>query len=477
MKYLRFIPSLSICTKSKLAFRWKFARLVICCALLFSCESLVEVELPNTQVAGETVFANTNTATAALTNIYSEIRENNLISGSVRISDLFGLYADELDLFATFRTDLLEFYNHTIVPRNITVSSIWNNSYGLIFASNSVIDGLKNSVAIPQEEKDQLIGEALFLRAFLHFYLVNLFGDIPYISTTDFQENTKASKMTVADAYQKIIIDLSEAKELLSDSYISLERTRPNRGTVSALLSRVYLYMEDWEKAEMESTSIINNTNLYVWENDLGKVFLRESTSTIWQFKPNAEGENTEEAPIFIFVTGPPPLIALTSSLINAFEPTDMRRNQWIGDVSDSDGTDTWYHAFKYKEQSNTPTSLEYTILFRLGEQYLIRAEARAQLGDITGAQEDLNAIRNRAGLGDTSAATTSDLLDAILQERQVELFTEFGHRWFDLKRTGRASEILAPLKPGWQDTDILLPIPETELLINPNLLPQNPGY
>ncbi|MDO5969574.1 RagB/SusD family nutrient uptake outer membrane protein, partial [Flavivirga aquimarina] len=121
--------------------------------------------------------------------------------------------------------------------------------------------------------------------------------------------------------------------------------------------------------------------------------------------------------------------------------------------------------------------SEEYPVVFRLAEQYLIRAEARAELGKISEAQSDLNVIRNRAGLGNTTASTKEALRDAILDERQVELFTERGHRWFDLKRRGEAADVLAPLKPSWQDTDVLFPIPESELLLNPNLLPQNDGY
>jgi len=112
-----------------------------------------------------------------------------------------------------------------------------------------------------------------------------------------------------------------------------------------------------------------------------------------------------------------------------------------------------------------------------LAEQYLIRAEARTNLGNINGAQEDLNIIRNRAGLDNTTASTPSELLIAILKERYVELFTEHGHRWFDLKRMGFADDILSPIKEHWQTTDILLPIPETELQMNSNLKPQNSGY
>jgi hypothetical protein len=156
-------------------------------------------------------------------------------------------------------------------------------------------------------------------------------------------------------------------------------------------------------------------------------------------------------------------------------EDGDLRRTKWVGEVSD--GTQTWYFPFKYKQQFNTGTSLEYSKVFRLAEQYLIRAEARAMTGNISGAQQDLNSVRNRAGLESTTASTSEQLRDAIISERRFELFTEFGHRWFDLRRTGTAEEVLAPIKSGWRNTDLLLPIPESELLANPNLNPQNPGY
>ena len=112
-----------------------------------------------------------------------------------------------------------------------------------------------------------------------------------------------------------------------------------------------------------------------------------------------------------------------------------------------------------------------------MAEQYLIRAEARANLGNAIGAQDDINKIRQRAGLNATTASTTAELLEAILNERRVEFFTEHGHRFFDLKRTTMLNTTLESVKPGWENTDRVFPIPEKELLVNPNLLPQNPGY
>jgi hypothetical protein len=115
-------------------------------------------------------------------------------------------------------------------------------------------------------------------------------------------------------------------------------------------------------------------------------------------------------------------------------------------------------------------------MVLRLGEQYLIRSEARAQQNDLSGSESDINIIRSRALLSGISNLSRDELLDTIAHERQVELFCEWGHRWFDLKRTGKLSAILRPIKPNWNDYAQLYPIPVTELANDPNLT-QNPGY
>src|SRR5690606_19029112 len=127
-----------------------------------------------------------------------------------------------------------------------------------------------------------------------------------------------------------------------------------------------------------------------------------ESTTTIWQFMPNAPGNNTSEGKTHIFTAGPPSSTALTPTLINAFQDNDQRKAKWIKAVSNA--SNTWYHAFKYKQRNNTASSLEYSVVLRLAEQYLIRAEARARQGELTNAISDLNVIRSRAGIGPTVA-------------------------------------------------------------------------
>jgi hypothetical protein len=157
-----------------------------------------------------------------------------------------------------------------------------------------------------------------------------------------------------------------------------------------------------------------------------------------------------------------------------------MRKTDWIGKFVDtvSSPNITYYYPFKYKVQTGSNIS-EYSTILRLAEQYLIRAESAANIGKLNDAINDLNTIRNRAGLNNTNALTKEELNSAIQHERQVELFTE-GQRWIDLKRTGNIDNIMktiCPLKGGvWSNYKQLYPIPPTDISNSANLK-QNPGY
>jgi starch-binding outer membrane protein, SusD/RagB family len=166
-----------------------------------------------------------------------------------------------------------------------------------------------------------------------------------------------------------------------------------------------------------------------------------------------------------------------TCGIVDAFEPGDLRKDSWVG--SDNG----LFYIKKYK--NNDFTSVEYCVLFRLAEMYLIRAEARAHLNKLKGAEADINAVRNRSNLPSQTVNTKISALKMIEQERKVELFGEYPHRWFDLKRTmgftdiskTRADEVLSVLKGStWQTTDKLFPIKSNDIMLNPNLI-QNPGY
>ena len=304
--------------------------------------------------------------------------------------------------------------------------------------------------------------------------MVNLFGDIPYIDTTDYRINSKISRLETHLVYEKLVDDLVLSKSLLSINYTGTNKVRPNKWVASALLSRVYLYNEIWDKALIETDDIFSS-GAYILNTDINQVFLKNSTETLWQFDAGNTGTNTIDALTYIFTSGPPPNSALADYFINSIEVGDARFGNWMGTVFN--GTDTWYYPFKYKLNLNTGTTQECSIVFRLAELYLIAAEASAQLGNASDALVQLNVIRERSNLSPITDTNTSVILEAIYQERKIEFFTEMGHRFFDLKRTGTATSELSLVKPNWENTDIYWPIPESEIILNPNLKPQNTGY
>jgi hypothetical protein len=452
-------------------------QLIVGLLILFSgCDSFLDVDLPSSQLNTSSVFEEKATANAAMTDIYSKIRDSGLLNGGgTGMSIALGTYGDELNYYGTSLAALQNFYTNSVLPRNGTVKEWWSSSYNIIYAANTVYEGVNASTKLSQVDKDQLMGEALFVRSLVHFNLVNLFGDIPYITTTDYQQNQVAHKLATAEAYNHVIADLEAAKLLLPIDYFGGLRIRPNKLVASAFLARVYLYNGSNAEAANEASAVINDNATYSLVTDFDTIFLKESASTIWQLVPETAGGNTQEGANLIFNSAPPSFAALTPGLVNAFESGDLRKVHWIRAITD--GSSTWYHSFKYKQQSFTGTTEEYSIVLRLPEMYLIRAEARAKQGDLINAKDDLNTIRHLAGLGDTSAVTQQELLMAILNERRVEFFTENGQRFFDLKRAGELNSVLTVVKPGWSSNEALFPLPENELLLNPNMLPQNPGY
>lgn len=456
--------------KDKHLFKIIVFSLLIC---LSSCQEFVELDPPNYLLTGENVFTDKNTVKAAILGIYAQLRSNVLLTGTSQgMSNLMGMYTDELEFFGNTSLPDDAFFKNNLLPSNSNVAEIWNGSYNLIYAANAIIEGVEGSAYFTAEEAAQFSGEAKFLRALVHFYLYNLYGDIPYITTTNYIENQSVTRDQRETVFDNIIADLINAKENLPETEISGEHIRADARTARAFLARVYLFNEQWQNAEEMASAVISQSN---WEPNLENVFLKESPSIIFQLMPQFDGMNTLEAQTFIFTTAPPPTRALSQQLINSFETNDLRKSIWIEGVSD--GVQTFYYPFKYKHRAGEGSNSEYSVILRLAEQYLIRAEARVKLGYISGAKEDLNKIRARAGLVAITSANTAELLQTILHERQVELFTEHGHRFFDLKRTGSLSTFLESVKPGWNSTDQLLPIPEKEILTNPNLQPQNPGY
>lgn len=444
----------------------------------FSCKKMIEVELPRNQVTTGQVFTDSLNANAAVTGLYVRMMGSAFTFSFANggITAFTGLYTDEL--YATRNNPLEnEFYTNSVTQDNSTLAELWKNAYTIIYQANAVIEGLSESKTVPVTVKKKFTGEAKLVRAFIYFNLINLFGDVPYIVSTDYRSTAIMPRTSDEQVYKSIEDDLMEAADLLPAAYMTVNKVRPNKFAALSLLARVHLYRGKWMEAEMISTQIIN-TGSYVLQNDLSKVFNIGGSEAIWQMPPVQPGgfETTEGMMFVPFVLTSPPNYPLNTNLLSAFENGDRRKEKWTGENIVSG--QSYYYPLKYKLNfSGASTVQEHYMIFRLAEQYLIRSEARAQQNKIADALSDLNKIRNRAGLSDTTGTTAVDLLALVLHERQVELFCEWGHRWYDLKRLKKADNILGIIKSqGWQPHDKLLPIPFREMQLNPSLI-QNPGY
>lgn len=467
------------------------------------CKKWAEVPAPINSLNVGNVYTNDAAAIGVLTGVYAKMSYNNNgdqfdfeINGlsNIALSVLPGLSADELTLYSgtAFHTP---YYINDLTSSD--AKSFWTAIYPVVFVCNDAIEGLEKSSGLTPAVKQQLQGEAKFMRAFCYFYLVNLYGDVPLALSTDYKVNGLLARAPKAQVYGQIIADLKEAVLLLSDDYVdgsltktSSERIRPNKWAATALLARAYLYAGDFVNTEAAATELINNTADYELV-PLNDVFLANSREAIWQLQPvgNDIYANTAEGRLFILPeTGPDDFqhrYYLNSKLMEVFESGDERKALWTENVTV--GADTYNYAYKYKVADLPVPTTEYMMVLRLGEQYLIRAEARAQQGNISGAVDDLNVLRTRArgsNSGDLPALSSTLLpqqaLDAVAKERRVELFTEWGHRWLDLKRTARVDEVMnveTPLKGGnWNTNWQFYPIPIQEIQRDQKLK-QNPGY
>lgn len=441
------------------------------------CKKFVQVDPPQTQLTSAAVFTDDASATSSLRGIYSEMmRTSGFASGGINsITCLTALSSDELFNYS-LTPDMIQFYDNALSATNTLVkTSLWEEGYKYIYYANATLEGLSRSSSVSASLKNQLTGEAKFIRAFCHFYLVQLFGDIPLVLSTDYRVNQILPRTSVNLVMNQIVADLKKAEELLATDYSFSggEKVCPNKWAATALLARCYLYREDWAAAESEATAVINQNTDFSLEHDLNRVFLKNSSEAIWQLMPVQPNKNTNEGNAFI-LTGQPSIYSLRPALLDSFESGDLRKSSWVNSVTI--GSKTYYYPFKYKVK-NAAALTEYSMVLRLAEQYLIRAEARARQGNILGAQQDLDAIRTRAGLGNTTATDQASLLRAIQHERLTELFTEWGHRWMDLKRTGEVSPVLQHVKTtSIQLQDLLYPIPKSEINNDPSLV-QNPGY
>jgi hypothetical protein len=439
---------------------------------LISCEGLIEVEKPVNQIYKTEVFENTKTATAALAGLYASLFESSPLAGD-QTGRLMGIYTDDLVFnVQVSNSGLVEIYDNQPIAANPQILSYWTNAYQLIYTANAIIEGTDASNTLPDKDKAWIKGEALLLRSILYFYLQQIYGDIPFVTQTDYTVNKQMEKTESDKLLGLLATDLETAGVLLSDEYRSAERIFPNKKVAQIMLARVRTLQHKYAEAEGLLQEIIKSP-LYQLENDLSKTFLKDGKHILWQLKPKLPGNITKEALSYYFADAISANYTISPDLIRVFTANDKRRQNWILNVPIN--SETWYRVHKYKNRVDNNT--EYSIVFRLDEVYLLMAEVLAQQGKVSQALPYVNAIRQKAAISLLQEPIDQNrLLDEILIENRREFFAEMGFRFFTLKRFNRMDD-LKNVKPNWKSYHSNWPLPEKELLLNPKLNPQNTGY
>lgn len=440
--------------------------------LLVSCDDWVETDYPNNQVNSTQVFSDVQTARAALSGLYASMRDQSMLSGNgFGMGALLGCYTDELDSYINDMNGVREIYINQQQSINSPIEKFWDYSYKQIYEANAIITGLENSTNISAEDKEVLQGEAILIRSIIYLNLHLLFGEIPYTISLDYQQNMALGKMSKGELLHQLTLDLELAVSKLSDSYRDPERIYPNRKVAELILTKLHLLNENWSIAEQISSGIIQSSD-YEFHTEIPTVFHKTGRHILWQIPPRTVNNATQEAIYFNF-TGTPVTSALSENLVNSFDEIDLRKTNWIQNIVQNDLF--FYKPYKYKNLNGANTN-EYSIVFRLEEVYFILAESLAMQGRISEAMPYLNATRQRAGLEPLENLNLESFKNELLLERQKEFFSEFGHRFFDLKRLGKLDNLLL-VKPNWKTFHSRWPIPQKELLLNSNLNPQNNGY
>ncbi|TWR24726.1 RagB/SusD family nutrient uptake outer membrane protein [Mucilaginibacter pallidiroseus] len=445
----------------------KFALvLAVLVAGFTSCKKFLDVQ-PKDSVSDEETIFDRASAETAVRGLYRALSADGYYG--VNFVSIGYLSGDNVQWTGS-QSIVQQFIDHNVKADNATVSNIWLAIYTTINRANYIIAKLPevNDATLTSTVKNQLLGEAYFVRALAYFDLARTWGGVQIVTTPTLAASDKKgiARSTVEQTYAQVLTDLDAAESLLT-VLSAPNPVRANKETVYALKARFYLYQKDWANAEKYATLVLGNTTNYsllkpysAWfaNNAVGT---RESVLELAYSATYTNGHRGQWQPPANSGTRQwAPNAALTALLSNT--STAGGRSALIAKTS----AGLVYGNLYYRSPATDPA---YVI--RIAELYLIRAEARANQNSIAGSLADLNAVRDRAGLASVSSGSKDDLLLAIENERRLEFALE-GHRWFDLVRTGRAATVL-----GVTDSKkYLLPIPVDQLNVDPALT-QNPGY
>lgn len=367
------------------------------------------------------------------------------------------------------------------------------------------------SIAMSDELKNRVLGEAKFLRAYYYFVLVRFFGDIPLILKPQSPgDDLRPTRTPKAQVYEQIIKDLTEAGEQLPtrEEYAPEDKGRATKGAALGMLAKVYLTLGQWQKTidlcnEVEALGYDLNTEYAdnfnpTKENAVESLFEVQYISPVTNFWDDS---NQSAWSTNFMAPRDSPLTAVgwgwnqpTEEFVNAYEANDLRKDVTIfyEGGPQFDGKDykaymayaTGYNVRKFVQPKSIVTTgssgspLNWPVL-RYADVLLMKAEALNELGQTALAEAPLNNVRDRAGLDPVTGLNKDAFREKVLHERRMELAFE-GHRWFDLIRVDNGNYGLQFLhsigRVNATEKHLLFPIPQAEIDVNPNL-EQNPGY
>lgn len=363
---------------------------------------------------------------------------------------------------------------------DVNFNAAWVAIYLTINRANNVITRVPavQDPTFTDAAKNQIIGEAKFIRALAYFDIARAWGGAQIVlkPTTSIDNIPQVKRSTLDQTYDQVEKDLNEAETVLPDA---LNRIRVTKRTVWALKARLYLYRKQWDKAEEYASKLIA-LNDYELVKPFSAWFANDVVATresIFELEYSAVNPSTIRQQMQHPTNGGTYRYAPTDKFVQLLNDPLVSggRSALIGKVVQS-GTTLWFGNLYYRKNSTDPA-----YIFRIAEMYLIRAEARAQLNtavSLIGSLADLNKVRDRAGVPSSSAATQADLLLAVENERRIEFAWE-GHRWFDLARTVRAKVVLEAIDPNIKVDahELVFPIPITQIQLDRQNLEQNPVY
>jgi hypothetical protein len=394
--------------------------------------------------------------------------------------------------------DISQIDAFTTLSNNAIVSSTWNDHYRGILACNTVIERI-GGVTMDQALKDRFEGEVKFLRGMMYFNLVRIFGDVPLVlkETTDVAGGYAYTRNPVDEVYQQIIKDLQEAKAKLPATYTGTNIGRATSGAAKGMLAKVYLTQKKWTEAAAETKEIIDakNYELLASYADIFKISNKNNKESLFevQYKKGGYGLGSPFNNLFAPRLAGVAVTTIgagnghnlpTADMDKAYEAGDLRKDASMAQGYTSAGKFVpALFVKKYLDPApfaGSDADNNWPVL-RYADVLLMRAEALNEIGYVADGEAFtlLNSIRKRAGL---AARTVQEIPSqaafrlAIENERRIELAFE-NHRWFDLVRTGRALEVMNSKGFNVQPFRLLLPIPLTQIQINPDKIKQNPGY